>query len=272
MIRKSVTAPERPSVLFVGNFLDPVFGSRAISEDLALELNARGWRVTTVSNRRRKLARLLHMVGVVWSRRKQFDVAVLDVYSGPAFIFTEVVGWVLRRIRKPYVLVLHGGNLPAFSQKWPARVGRQLRAAAAITTPSRYLQEQMGCYGKDLGLIPNPLTLRNYRFALRERARPALVWLRAFHRLYNPALAVAAVGLLVRDFPKISLTMIGPDKGGGSLQEAKQLAEELGVSDRVHFAGPIPKAKVASFLEQADVFLNTTSVDNTPVSVLEAMA
>jgi glycosyltransferase involved in cell wall biosynthesis len=66
--------------------------------------------------------------------------------------------------------------------------------------------------------------------------------------------------------------MIGPDKGDGSYQAAKALAARLEVSDRVIFPGSIPKEQVAHWLQQGDIFVNTTRVDNTPVSVLEAMA
>jgi glycosyltransferase involved in cell wall biosynthesis len=34
----------------------------------------------------------------------------------------------------------------------------------------------------------------------------------------------------------------------------------------------IPKRRVPELLERADIFINTTNIDNTPVSVLEAMA
>ena len=38
------------------------------------------------------------------------------------------------------------------------------------------------------------------------------------------------------------------------------------------FPGRVPKAEVPQWLDRGDVFLNTTNVDNTPVSVIEAMA
>jgi glycosyltransferase involved in cell wall biosynthesis len=44
------------------------------------------------------------------------------------------------------------------------------------------------------------------------------------------------------------------------------------VLDRIKFAGPVPNESVAQVLSEHDIFLNTTNVDNTPVSVIEAMA
>ena len=66
--------------------------------------------------------------------------------------------------------------------------------------------------------------------------------------------------------------MIGPDRGDGSLQEMKQTAKELGVANRILLPGRISKSEVTEWMSGADIFLNTTHVDNTPISVLEAMA
>jgi glycosyltransferase involved in cell wall biosynthesis len=65
---------------------------------------------------------------------------------------------------------------------------------------------------------------------------------------------------------------VGRDKGDGSLLATKDLAGRLGVAARVSFPGGVAKAAVRDWLNRGDIFLNTTDVDNTPVSVLEAMA
>ncbi|MGC8827013.1 MAG: glycosyltransferase family 4 protein, partial [Anaerolineae bacterium] len=65
---------------------------------------------------------------------------------------------------------------------------------------------------------------------------------------------------------------VGPDKGDGSLQAVRRTAEALGVLERIAFPGGVPKAEVPAWLDKGDIFINTTNVDNTPVSVMEAMA
>jgi glycosyltransferase involved in cell wall biosynthesis len=44
------------------------------------------------------------------------------------------------------------------------------------------------------------------------------------------------------------------------------------VDDRVEFQGTVGKKDVPRWISRGDIFLNTTNVDNTPVSVVEAMA
>jgi glycosyltransferase involved in cell wall biosynthesis len=49
-------------------------------------------------------------------------------------------------------------------------------------------------------------------------------------------------------------------------------AAELGVADRISFPGKVAKLEIPTWLDSADIFINTTNVDNTPVSIVEAMA
>jgi glycosyltransferase involved in cell wall biosynthesis len=262
----------RGPVLLVGNFLSATLGGNSVCEDLAERLVSLGWPVLTTSSQPARLSRLCDMLITVLRQRHSYRVAHVDVYSGPAFLWAEAVCRTLQLIKKPYVLTLHGGNLPAFARRWPGRVRRLLLSAAAVTTPSRFLLEEIAPYRSDLRLQPNPLETNSYTIRLRGRPQPRLVWLRALHSVYNPTLAARVVALLAADFPDIELTMIGRDKGDGCLQIVQQTAIELGVADRISFPGKVPRAAVADWLDKADIFLNTAEVDNTPLSVMEAMA
>lgn len=268
----TVENPNQPAVLLVGNFLSATTGARSVCEDLALGFKAAGWSVITTSSLPSRFPRLLDFLSTVWRQRRRYNVALVDVYSGPAFVWADLVCRGLRMVGKPYVLTLHGGNLPEFAQGSPKRVRCLLQGSAAVTTPSAYLFDKMRPYRQDLVLLPNSLEIAKYSF--RRRTPPALklVWLRAFHEIYNPSLAVKVVAVLVNDFPSVKLTMIGPDKGDGSLEAARGLARKLGVMDNITFTGPIRKETTPHWLNQSDILLNTPRVDNTPVSVLEAMA
>ncbi len=261
----------RPRVLLVGNFLSRHSAARTVGEELAVRLAGAGWPVTSTSEKLSRAARLLDMQRTIWTRGP-FGVAQIDVYSGAAFLWAEAACWSLRRRRTPYVLTLHGGRLPDFSRRRPRRVRRLLAGARAVTTPSDFLLRAMSPHGTGLKLVPNPLDLAAYPFAPRREPRPRLVWLRAFHRIYNPELAPRVLARLVRSHPQAELTMIGPDKGDGSLERTRQRAAALGVADRITFTGWVPKDRVPDLLASGDIFLNTADADNAPVSVTEAMA
>jgi glycosyltransferase involved in cell wall biosynthesis len=219
-----------------------------------------------------RVGRVTDILSTIWRERRNYACAVVDVYSGMAFTWAESACWLLRKLGKPYILVLHGGSLPAFARHSNRRVHRLLRSAAKVVTPSRYLQEEMRPYRHGLMLLPNPLNVQAYPFQPRGTVRPRLVWLRAFHELYNPGLALQVTAKLTRSFPGVELIMIGPDKGDGSYARTLQSVEAMQLTNRVRLVTGIPKECVPSALQEGDIFLNTTRADNTPVSVMEAMA
>ena len=266
------TTQNDPAVLLVGNFLSGQIGNHCVCEDLATNLSNAGLKVITTSHHKPRLRRMADMVSTILRQRRDYGVANVDVYSGLAFGLAEAACAALRSCGKPFVLTLHGGNLPNFSKKWPGRVRRLLRGAHAVTTPSRYLMEEMNMYRDDILLLPNPLEIDQYPFRIREPAAPKLIWLRSFHEIYNPTLAVEVMARLLPDHPKATLTMVGPDKGDGSFQATGELAEQRGLSDRIEFTGGVPKESIPGHLSAADILINTTNIDNTPISVLEAMA
>lgn len=261
-----------PTLLMIGNFLSNYSTSVGVCELIAARLKEAGWQVITTSHRLQRLSRLWDMVVTAWRTRSQYEVAHVDVFSGSAFFWAQLLCFELGLLRKPFVLTLHGGNLPNYARRFPSRVRRLLKRAYAITAPSNYLVQEMRPYREDIRLIPNPLDLHKYPFLLRDHPRPRLVWLRAFSAIYNPLMAGRVVSSLSDEFPDLHLDMIGPDKGDGSWDAFQKLLRDLRIEDHVTLAGKIPKQEVPARLNQGDIFVNTTDVDNTPVSVMEAMA
>ncbi len=259
------------SILIIGFFLSQFSRGRAVCEDLAERLTANGWHVLTASGRGTRAGRVIDMLFSVWRHRAAYGAAQVDVYSGSAFLWAEAVCWLLRRLKKPYLLVLRGGNLPEYAAKHAGSVSRLLQSAVTVTAPSGYLVDELRAYRDDIQLLPNPIDIARYTFQQRTNPRPRLMWLRSFHRIYNPQLAPKVVGLLVDEFPEIHLTMVGPDKDG-SLELVQQTAHALGIEGRMTLIGQVAKQDVPDTMNQGDIFINTTGIDNTPVSVMEAMA
>ncbi len=259
-------------VLIAGNFLSRGGGNRGVCEDLAERLDGLGWPVVTTSQHTGRLARVADILHTAWSKRADYEVAQIDLFSGPAFFWALALGWLLGRLRKPYILTLHGGNLPGFSSRWPRLAGWLLRGAAAVTAPSAYLAGALHEFRSDIEIVPNAIDLASYPFRWRERATARLVWLRAFHDIYDPQLAIRTLALLTPQFPEIHLIMAGPDKGDGSYQATRALARSLGVDSHVAFAGRVLKSDLAAAIDRGDIFLNTSKIDNHPVTLLEAMA
>ena len=263
---------KRFPILIVGNLLSKSNGVRSVCEDLSLQFERNGWEVYKASTKLGRLQRIADMVLTAIRYRKLYDVAQVNVYSGSAFIWAETVCWTLHRLGKPIVLTLHGGNLPNFAERWPGRVRRLLSSACFVTTPSHYLLEHMTPYCDRIQKLPNAIDLTCYQYLPRAAPSPKLVWLRSFHQIYNPTLAIRVLNILRQEFPDIELKMIGPDKGDGSFNETQELISQFDLGSQVELVGRVPKEDVPRWLNKADILLNTTNFDNTPVSLLEAMA
>jgi glycosyltransferase involved in cell wall biosynthesis len=194
------------------------------------------------------------------------------VFSGAAFLWAELACGILRRLGKPFILTLHGGSLPEFARKNPDRVRRLLRQSPIVTAPSSYLATELKGYKSGIRVVPNPLELSRYPFREPSERLSRVVWLRAFHAIYNPSLAVQCIAEARKRGVDLRLDMYGPDKGDGSRSGVESAIIACGVSDRVTLHGMVPKERIAETMAGGDLFLNTTDFDNTPVSVLEAMA
>jgi hypothetical protein len=83
-------------------------------------------------------------------------------------------------------------------------------------------------------------------------------------------IAIESLSRLVRDFPAITLDVVGD---GEALAEFRQLAIRLGVDRRVTFHGSVPHDRVMALLQQADLFCYPTiASEGFPKIVLEALA
>ncbi|MGQ9663593.1 MAG: glycosyltransferase family 4 protein, partial [Kiritimatiellia bacterium] len=260
-----------PTILVVGNFLGRGLGSKQASESLGEKLADCGWQVITTSPFRAPPLRLAHMLTTAIVRRKVYQIALVDLFSGRAFIWAEWVCRILHKMKKPYVLILRGGNLPQYARQHPERVRQLQNSASALVAPSTYLVRELASYCTQIRIVRQGLDLARYAWRLRTAVQPRLVWLRAYERTYNPLLAVQTMLELLRDFPSISLSMAGPAKDN-SLNELHAFLSKCRGADRITLTGALANDKVAAFLSRGDIFLNTTDIDNTPVSVMEAMA
>ena len=240
-----------------------------VFETLGPLLARGGHEVTMTSTRTGSVPRALDQALTTRRRRKDTDVVVVHLYSGRAFLTEDVVSRLAGGAR--LVGVLAGGGLPAFGARRPRWVSRVLDRFDALVAPSPYLARwAASCTTTPVTVIPNPLDLAPYPFRNRAPARPRLLWLRAYHEIYAPEDAVHVVARLVAAHPDVLLTMVGDDKGRRT--EVVRLVADLGLEANVSVGGFAGPERKQALFEDNDLFLNTSRVDNRPVSVVEAAA
>lgn len=258
-------------ILYVGNKLAKHGASLTGVETLSEQLKGIGYQVISVSDKRNVVFRLIDMLLSLIKHRKAVDLVLIDTYSRLAFWYAVIIGALCRRFDIPYIPILRGGGLPSRIKKTP-HCSRALFAGSFMNVaPSMGFVELFKSMGMKVVCIPNNINLTDYPFKERSSFRMRLLWVRSFHEIYNPGLAIRLLHALLNKGYDAELCMVGPDKDG-SLNACNNLAKLLDVRHKVVFTGRLSKPKWHRLAADYDIFINTTNFDNTPVSVIEAMA
>ena len=213
---------------------------------------------------------MLDMLWLVYRCRKSTDYVLIDTYSTQNFWYAYVAGLLCQKLQLKYIPILHGGELSKRLERSPNH-GKKLFGNAYVNiAPSLYMKtvfQQSGFL--NVRYIPNSIHLEDYECQERRLLRPRLMWVRAFAEIYDPFSAIKVLELLLPDHPEATLCMVGPKKDD-SYEECLRYARRESLP--VKFPGKLSKKKWIELSRDYDIFLNTTTIDNTPVSVIEAMA
>ena len=257
-------------LLYLGNQLSKHGFNKTTIETLGLHLEQEGFGVYYASNKKSFPLRMLDMMRSVIIYRKQVSYILIDTYSTKAFWYAFVCSQLARVLNIKYIPILHGGNLPNRLKNNPKLCRMVFANAHKNVAPSGYLKQAFENAGfTNVIHIPNSIEIDKYELKTRVELTPKLLWVRAFASIYNPKMAVKVLQQLQEQYPSATLTMVGPDKDG-SLQTTKDFAKSLGIT--VNFSGQLTKEEWWELASKHDIFINTTHFDNTPVSVMEAMA
>ncbi|MGH9365057.1 MAG: glycosyltransferase family 4 protein [Thermoanaerobaculia bacterium] len=227
-----------------------------------------GYSVLTVSHSRNRYVRLADVVYTLVGNLRHIDLLVLSTYGGRSFIIEDTASLLAKRFGVPIVMTLHGGAMPEFMSRFPNWTKRVLSRASLLVVQSDYLANAVGRHGFAAHVIPNILDLSAYPYRWRSAVSPRLLWMRAFHSIYHPEMALRVLAVVKRTLGDARLVMAGQDKG--LEKKVRRLATELGLADAVRFPGFLDMAGKVREGQAADIFINTPRVDNRPVAVEEA--
>ncbi len=254
-------------ILYVGNILSVSGGSVGFIETMTPKLASR-YAIKSVSSYQSKPIRLLHMLFSVWKYRNVCDVVLVDTFTTQAFWFAYVVGRFCSLLNLKFIPIVRGGDFVNRLGKSKKQCDFLFTSSYINIVPSRFLEFHFKNAGYTIKYIPNFIELEKYPFKLRETAGARILWVRAFHKIYNPVMAIEVIRQLG---PAATLCMVGADTDGTRSQVEKRIAE-LELTDRVKLTGRLLKTKWIELSKDYDIFINTTTIDNMPVSVIEAMA
>lgn len=213
-----------------------------------------------------------------WLTSHTSDVAVL--HCGNIRPVGYAVWWAARRRRIPYLVYVNGGDLLRERVKargWLKRASgrRILGDAAGIVANSAWTADLAGDVMRLMGVRqPPPVTVIDLGTdpahfhpsrdtgALRARLglghAPVILTVARLVPHKGQDAGIRAVAALARELPELRYVLVGD---GHDATRLRALAAELGVTDRVIFAGPLSDDDVAEAYATATVYLGASRLD-----------
>jgi L-malate glycosyltransferase len=274
-----------PRVCVVGPLPPPSGGMANQCEQLVRLLRAEGVTVELVRNNPpywprwvghvpllRAGFRLLPYLMRLWSAAGRAQVMHLLANSGWAWHLFAAPALMVGRLRRtPVIVNYRGGYADQFFASAPAHVRSMLRSASLRVTPSSFLQRVFKRHGLVAEVIPNIIDLSRFG-AAPPRAfglAPCLLVARNLEPIYDISTALRAFASIRVSYRDATLLVAGT---GEDLARLQALAAELGVAHAVEFTGRVDNAAMPALYARADCAINPSTVDNMPISVLEAFA
>ena len=224
------------------------------------------------SDKKNRLFRLIDMIVPIIKNRKHVNYILIDTYSSKGFYFALICALFCIFFKKKYILILRGGNLEHRLKKNKHLSGFLFKKSYLNIAPSLFMQDVFKKYGYKTKYISNNINISKYKFKHRLKiSNPKILWVRSFHKIYNPLMAINVFYRVLKTYSGAELCMVGPKKDN-SFEKCNKLANELGIKDRVTFTGKLDKKDWISLSKNYNIFINTTNVDNLPVTVIEVMA
>lgn len=274
-----------PRLCIVGPLPPPSGGMANQCEQLVRLLRADGVEVELVRNNApyrpawigrvpvlRAGARLLPYLAALWRAAGRAQVMHVLANSGWAWHLFAAPALAIARLRGCAAIVNYrGGHADTFFATAPRHVLAALAGAQLRVTPSAYLLRVFRRHGLEAEVIPNIVDLSRFAPAPRRGFgdAPHLIVTRNLEPIYDIPTALRAFARVREALPGARLTVAG---SGPELAALQALAAALGLADAVHFSGRIDNAQIPALYAAADLVLNPSTVDNMPISILEAFA
>lgn len=201
------------------------------------------------------------------TKGKDFDTFHIHCCSSWGFLPAVVGVTVGRWLGKRIVLTYHGGGGEEFFDRHPRLVRHYLMRTDANIALSGFLAQTFQNHKIPYSIIPNIIELDSSHYRQRENLRPNYICTRAHEPLYNIPCILQAFLIVQKQLPNATLTLVGD---GSQHELLIQQAETLALKNTT-FTGRVDNSQIYRHLDQADILLSAPTVDNMPVSLLEAM-
>ncbi len=217
----------------------------------------------------RTIVTSLLYVGLLLARVRKYDVIHIFSASYFSFLLAPTPAILIAKLYgKKVVLNYRSGEAADHLKRWRRTALPIIRLADRIAVPSGYLVDVFRQFDLEAYSIFNFVDTERFQFRKREQLRPVFLSNRNLEPMYNVGCVLRAFAIIQRRFPEARLTVAGD---GSQRAELESLSRELNLRD-VWFAGRIAPEHMHELYNAADIYLNSSNIDNMPGSIIEAFA
>lgn len=166
------------------------------------------------------------------------------------------------------ILHYHTGEAEKHLTEWKRTAKPTMKLFDEIVAPSEFLVDVFRKFDLPARAIYNFVETDRFVFRNRKPLRPIFLSNRNFEAHYQVADVLRACRIIQNEFPAASLIVAGY---GSEEQQLKSLAAELDLKN-IEFVGRVENAAMPRLYDRADIYLNSSVVDNMPLSIIEAFA
>ncbi|WP_448212537.1 glycosyltransferase family 4 protein [Colwellia sp. MEBiC06753] len=206
-------------------------------------------------------------------KKRLADVDVVHVMANSGWswhLFAAPAIRIAKKLNKPVILNYRGGYADEFFAKSWQSVKKTMGLVDEILVPSSFLQEVFAKYGIQASVVPNVLNQQRFNCENRTSVmRPTIIITRNLEAIYDVETAIKIFEKILMQFPQAELKVAGT---GPELDKLVALCDELAIRSQVEFLGRLAPDDISALYKSADLMLNTSIVDNSPNSIIEALA
>lgn len=208
--------------------------------------------------------------------RNKVDIVHVHVSDGGSILRKVIISRTAFLFGKPVLMHANGAEfhlsyekMPGWLQSYTRNTFRRCAVFAPVTNLWRdYYIKHLGLDPNKVILLPNPTELPENTPARSDAKIVRLAFCgRIGTRKGAFDLLQAVAKLPAQVLQRMELVLAGD----GEVEKGKQLAAELGLTDRVTFLGWVNRNRIQSLLEQSHVFLLPSYNEGLPLALMEAM-
>ena len=199
---------------------------------------------------------------------RRADIVHVFSASYMSFVVSPLPAIIVGRLLgKAVVVHYHSGEAPDHLRR--SAIARwALRRVALNVVPSPFLRDVFARFELAATVVANTIDVHRFAYRPRDPLRPRILSTRNFEPLYNVACTLRAFARVQARYPDATLTVVGHGSQAAALQA---LAQDLQLK-HVTFTGAVSPHEVHRYYAEADIYVQTPSIDNMPNSLVEAFA